>query len=151
MVLRLNVYSFYTQPFVSIHLIYSMNRNVLFPVRTTREVISKDMDIKEWVAGHNEEALMADGFDEAIIGMCERFGNPVVAYDRARCIEILAQKFDQEEDPDVDVYEEAEDYFSYNVSGSYVGENTPVFITLWTGERGDRLLINWLPYDEVFK
>ena len=74
---------------------------------------------------------MADGFDEAIIGMCERFGNPVVAYDRARCIEILAQKFDQEEDPDVDVYEEAEDYFSYNVSGSYVGENTPVFITLY--------------------
>ena len=131
MALRLNVYSFYTQPFVSIHLIYSMNRNVLFPVRTTHEVISKDMDIKEWVAGHNEEALMADGFDEAIIGMCERVGNPVVAYDIARCIEILAQEFEREKDPVLDIYGEAEDYFSYNVSGAYVGENTPIFITLY--------------------
>ena len=89
------------------------------------------MDIKEWIAGHNEEALMADGFDDAFVGMCERFGgNSVVAYDRDKRIEILANEFekDSEDDPDVDVYEEAEDYFSYNVIGSYVGENTPVFI-----------------------
>ena len=92
-------------------------------------------DIKGWIEEYNEEALLADGFDDAIIGMCERFGSdPVVAYDRDKCIEILAEEFAEDGDylpKDVDAHEEAEDYFSYNVSGSYVGENTPVFITLY--------------------
>ena len=40
-------------------------------------------NIKEWVADYNEEALLADGFDSAVLGMCERFGiDLVVAYDR---------------------------------------------------------------------
>ena len=104
------------------------------------------MDIREWVAEYNEEALIADGFDKAIVGMCERFGSdPVVAYDRDKCIEILADEFSKNDDidpyngqpfndPDIDFYEEAEDYFSYNVIGSYVGENTPVFITFYPVE-----------------
>ena len=94
------------------------------------------MSIAEWIVTFNEEALTADGFDAAIIGMCERFGsNPVVAYDRDKCIEILAQEFAQDnDDPDTNVYEEAEDYFSYNVTGSYVGENTPVFITIYNSQ-----------------
>jgi hypothetical protein len=99
------------------------------------------VDIKEWIAEQNEEALVADGFDTAIIGMCERFGaNPVVAYNRNKCIEILADEFSKSEDidpysgkpfEDIDFVLEAEDYFEYNVAGSYVGENTPVFITLY--------------------
>ena len=33
---------------------------------------------------HNEEALLADGFDDAIIGMVEDFHHtPVVLYDKA--------------------------------------------------------------------
>jgi len=92
------------------------------------------VDVKEWIAEQNEEALIADGFDGAIIGMCERFGaNPVVTYDRDICIQILMDEFREanENDPAIDLHEEAEDYFSYNVSGSYVGENTPVFITFY--------------------
>jgi len=96
------------------------------------------VDIREWIVEYNEEALTADGFDAAIIGMCERFGNtPVVAYDRDKCIEILVEQFaevheDHEdyEDPEMNLYEEAEEYFGFNVIGAYVGENTPVYITL---------------------
>ena len=59
-------------------------------------------NIRDWVADYNEEALLADGFDQAIIGMCERFGNsPVVAYDYHKCIDILIQH-------DEMTYEEAE-------------------------------------------
>ena len=66
------------------------------------------MNIREWIAEHNEEAMMADGFEDAIIGICGRFGaNPVVAY------------------------AEAEEYFEFNVAGAYVGENTPVFVTFY--------------------
>ena len=35
----------------------------------------------------NPEAMMADGFDEAILGMCIQFGSePIVAYDYEKCI-----------------------------------------------------------------
>ena len=91
-------------------------------------------NIKEWVADYNEEALLADGFDSAVLGMCERFGNdPVVAYDREKCVEILMDEFAQniDEDEDEDLYTMAVEYFDYNVAGAYVGENTPVFLTLY--------------------
>ena len=95
-------------------------------------------NIRDWVADYNEEALLADGFDQAIIGMCERFGNvPVVAYDRDKCIEILMDDFGEcLEDSSLnnleeDLYTMAVETFDYNVAGSYVGENTPVFLTLY--------------------
>ena len=38
----------------------------------------------------NPEALLADGFDKAIIGMCHQAAqSPVVAYDYEKCINIL--------------------------------------------------------------
>ena len=93
-------------------------------------------NIKEWVADYNEEALLADGFDSAILGMCERFGNnTVVAYDREKCIEILMDDFAQdinEDEDDEDLYTMAVEHFDFNVAGSYVGENTPVFLTLYS-------------------
>jgi len=97
------------------------------------------MNVREWIEEQNEEALLADGFDAAIVGMCERYGaEPVVAYDRDVCIEILAHDFENDnDDPDLDVYEEAEDYFSYNIAGSYVGDNMPVFITFYPLEEDE--------------
>ena len=89
------------------------------------------MSIREWVSDYNEEALLADGFDSAIIGMCERIGiEPVVAYDREKCIDILMEEFKDDAEDDEDLYLTALEYFEYNVIGSYVGEYTPVFITI---------------------
>ena len=93
------------------------------------------VNIRDWIADYNEEALLADGFDDAIIGMCESFGNNiVVAYDKERCIEILMDEFAQdinEDEDDEDLYTMAVEHFDFNVAGSYVGENTPVFLTLY--------------------
>jgi|TARA_R110000824_G_scaffold57822_1_gene157100 hypothetical protein len=90
-------------------------------------------NVKEWIEEYNPEALLADGFDEAVIGVCERFGmDIVVAYDRDKCIEILIDDFlrnQEEDDTEEDLYLMAEEYFEYNVIGAYVGETTPVFIT----------------------
>ena len=89
-------------------------------------------DLIDWISDYNEEALLADGFEQAVLGMCERFGhNPVVAYDRDKCIEILMDDFAQDIDEDDDPYITAVEYFTFNVLGSYVGENTPVFLTLY--------------------
>jgi hypothetical protein len=91
--------------------------------------MTTDVDrIREWVWEWNEEALLADGFEDAIVGMCERAGAmPVVAYDRYECIRILM-------DRDGMTDEEAIEYFNFNVAGAYVGEGTPVFLTPWDSE-----------------
>ena len=69
-----------------------------------------------------EGALMATGFEEALIGFGYQFNKTLAVYDRDKCINILiATGMD---------YEEAVEYFEFNVVGSYVGETTPVFISL---------------------
>lgn len=75
------------------------------------------------VAELNEEALFADGFDEAIIGVAERFGMPpVAAYDYEKVIAAL-MKDGMDRDG-------AEEYFDFNIGGAWMGDNTPVFVRL---------------------
>lgn len=70
----------------------------------------------------NPEALLCDGFDEAIIGMAERINlGPVVAYDVDKMIDIMIKR-------DGMTYEDAIEYFDYNILGAWMGENTPVYV-----------------------
>jgi hypothetical protein len=81
-------------------------------------------DMREWIKALNPEALVADGFDEAIVGMAERCSQPAcVVYDVEKCIKILVEENGMSQ-------EDAQEYFSFNVLGAWVGENTPLF--LWT-------------------
>ena len=83
------------------------------------------MDMMEWIESFNEEAVTADGFDDAFIGIAERFGQPpVVANDREKCIQILMERDGMD-------YEGAEEFFSFNVIGAWVGDSTPIFVTLY--------------------
>ena len=68
-----------------------------------------------------EGALLADGFEEALIGLGHRFTYAVAVYDRQKCLDILIAR-------DGMTGEEAEEYFSFNVEGAYVGEQTPVYL-----------------------
>ena len=75
-----------------------------------------------------EDDMIADGFDEAIIGVAEIFtgsGCSVrrVLYDRSKCIEILAATM-----PEEDSWLLSEEYFEFNVAGSYLGPRTPMFV-----------------------
>lgn len=65
--------------------------------------------------------MKMDGYDDCILGICERFGQePIIAYDKSKVIQKL-QKDGMTE-------EEALEYFDYNQLGAYVGESTPCFI-----------------------
>ena len=64
-----------------------------------------------------ESFLIADGFDDAIIGVEE--SSMRLIYSVKRCIEILMSE-------DM-TYEDAIEHFNYNVSGGYVGEKTPIW------------------------
>lgn len=68
----------------------------------------------------NEEVLYADGFEKAFIGIGVQFNKSLAIYDYSKCIEVLID--------DGMSHEEAVEWMDYNVLGSYVGENTPVFI-----------------------
>jgi hypothetical protein len=90
--------------------------------------------IKEWVSEWNEGALLADGFEDAIVGISERIGrDPIVVYDKGKCIEILVEMMEPEDGGD-DPYAMAVEYFEFNVIGSWMGEGTPEFITFWDSE-----------------
>ena len=75
----------------------------------------------ELLKEENPDYLMADGFDDAIVGTAERFGmHRVVLYDTTKCIDILMKRDKMTE-------EEAIEFFYYNVLGSWMGEYTPCF------------------------
>lgn len=68
-----------------------------------------------------ESALLADGFDNAILGIVTDFNSkPRIAYSVTECINILMD--------DSMSYEDAMEYFSYNVQGAYLGEQTPIWV-----------------------
>ena len=60
--------------------------------------------------------LKADGFDEAIIGVEENTGKLI--YSMSKCLDILRQDMTEED---------ALEHFYYNVHGSYVGDQTPIW------------------------
>ncbi len=81
--------------------------------------------IESWAEENDIKIMFADGFDEAIVGVTESEsdndddGNYTVVYSEEKCIRILMADMD---------YLEAREYFDTNVSGSYVGKLTPIYI-----------------------
>lgn len=65
----------------------------------------------------DETFMFADGFDDAIIGICEVTNR--IIYSKQRIIEILMQEGME--------YDDALEHFGFNIAGAYVGEMTPIF------------------------
>lgn len=61
-----------------------------------------------------------DGYDEAIIGVVTIMGLEVICYDLAMVIKILMKQGMDEQD--------AWDWYQFNMAGSWIGEQTPVFL-----------------------
>lgn len=68
-----------------------------------------------------EEALLADGFEEALLGHTQG-SNIVAVYDYDMCVHILMER-------DGMTCEEAVEFMDFNVTSAYVGEKTPIFIS----------------------
>jgi hypothetical protein len=87
-----------------------------------------DEDIRSFAARYNTEALLADGFEDAFIGMAERCSQPAIAvYDAGHCIRILMER-------DGMNLNEAVEFLDFNVLGAWLGENTPAFLWKYRGE-----------------
>lgn len=89
----------------------------------------------------DDEAIIYDDLDSAIIGVTERCGMPdVVCYDYDKLIEALKNTF-KDEDIELDEYEIEEgltiddkktqiaiEWYEYNIKGGYIGEYTPIVV-----------------------
>lgn len=81
------------------------------------------MTLRDELAKNHPDMLFADGFDDALLGVSYRAGGmEVAAYDRTECINILERQGM--------TWEEAEEYFEFNVVAAWVGDQTPVFIAI---------------------
>ena len=69
-----------------------------------------------------EGLITADGYDEAFVGVADRFGKePVAVYSYEMCIQILVRDNDMS-------HEEALEFFEYNTIGAFIDENQPIYI-----------------------
>jgi len=68
-----------------------------------------------------ETMLFADGFDDAIVGVGNVFGGKLCAIYDTDIVLKQCMKDGME-------YDEALEFFDFNIAGAYVGEQTPIFI-----------------------
>lgn len=68
-----------------------------------------------------EPYIILTGLDDCIVGVIERFGmEPVLLYDTRKVLAKLQK--------DGMTYEEALEYYSYNIIGGWFGDRTPAFL-----------------------
>ena len=87
-------------------------------------------DIISFCDDYDSEILLADGFEEAFLGVGSTFNDePIAIYDKHKCLDLLIKDFKREnQGSDTDYYEQALEYFYYDILGSYVGEKAPIFL-----------------------
>ena len=84
--------------------------------------------VNQWADENEEELLVMDEYDEAIVGICHRFNDTFVLYDRAKLLEILAADMAKDCEPDDDPMTLAVEHFDFNIIGGWVGQYTPAFV-----------------------
>lgn len=87
---------------------------------TRDEIVKSIMD--EIGEEEAKEVLLADGLEDAFVGVVRQFnGPPMACYNYDICILVLMRKEGMS-------VEEAHEWMSYNVTGAWVGQNTPAFL-----------------------
>jgi len=77
-------------------------------------------DIRDELTDMNPEALLADGFDGALVGYAVVNDRPIALYSAQKIIDQLMKQDGLTE-------EEAIEHFEFNIVGGYHGPNTPLF------------------------
>lgn len=80
-------------------------------------------EIDDILESRGETVLLADGFDDAFIGVSQRMNEPLLAvYSYDKMVEVLVVRDGMTE-------EEACEYIDFNVVGAWVGKQTPIIVT----------------------
>lgn len=77
-----------------------------------------EYDLEEYCEG----AVMLTGLEDAIVGIVEEFGSGRrILYSKDKIIDILVTR-------DSMTYEEAEEYYDFNILGLHAGDQNAVFL-----------------------
>lgn len=99
----------------------------------------EDAAFRTWVEEYNPDALVYPDRDEAVLGMAKNWDAgckyvAVYCWDRLFRAELEAAAKDN---PDMDrdeLHEMTLEHMGFNVTGGYVGPNTPLVVERWHGE-----------------
>ena len=78
-------------------------------------------DITDLYGDDEPNLMFAEGFDEAIAGVVWDGERTRVVYNTELILELLMGRSEM-------TYEEAVEYFDFNIAGSYMGEYTPLYL-----------------------
>ena len=79
-------------------------------------------DIQQYLEETDQQALLMDGFEHALIGFTQRINEPLLAvYNHDLMIQTLMHR-------DNMTYDEAAEYIEYNCINAWVGEQTPIIV-----------------------
>lgn len=96
----------------------------------TPEVSKEEREIREFCfdfGDGEDDLLLADGFEQAFIGIAHRCSKPNLAcYDYERAVEVLMKR-------DGMTDEEAREYLNFNCLGAWMGEGTPLWLSPFPG------------------
>ena len=81
----------------------------------------KRKDIEDLYGDDEPDILFADGYDEAIAGVVWDGERTRVVYETEEILKILMER-------DNMTYDEASEYFDFNVAGSHMGVYTPLYL-----------------------
>lgn len=100
-------------------IMYEMITDYVLYIDTTH---SEECDCGSCEPKDRATLLKLDGFDDCYLGVGESYAeNPALIYDYEKIIEQLKQDGMSDE--------EAQEYYDFNILGSYVGEKMPIFLS----------------------
>ena len=100
---------------MKIEYLYHLILNYLLDNPMTRD------EIEDLYGGDEPEILFADGYDEAILGTTWDGERTRVVYKVEEILNILMER-------DEMTYDEASEYFDFNIAGSNMGVYTPLYL-----------------------
>jgi len=77
--------------------------------------------IRESFPDEADKILLPNGLESAFIGTTQRDGRTVAVFESSKCIGALMQNMECG-------WDEAQEFFDFNVVGAYVGPYTPIFV-----------------------
>jgi hypothetical protein len=93
-----------------------MSKDIIKELQESK--LKKQEELKSSIAEANELAMLVDGHDNALIGWST---DGKAIYRVSDIVETLMERDEMS-------YEEAMEYFDFNILGAYVGEYTPIYM-----------------------
>jgi hypothetical protein len=93
-----------------------MDKDIIKELQESK--LKKQEELKSSIAEANELAMLVDGHDNALIGWST---DGKAIYRVSDIVETLMERDEMS-------YEEAMEYFDFNILGAYVGEYTPIYM-----------------------